>query len=161
MKSNYNIRQMQAYAAACLVVFCNHAGIKHDSVNQLIRHLLAMLTAISLPDWEQEGTKLDLTGRGDPLPTGIEETLKEEHREVFNSLVESCVEVGIVDMYLAGSDQPGYFLDKCVKIIRQFGLELPPVESLKRLRKGEGPWGEAIDEAELKEFLDEIGFHLI
>ncbi|EFP97774.1 hypothetical protein, partial [Vibrio caribbeanicus] len=134
--NNLNIRQMQAYAAICLWSFCNLSGIKHASINQLIEHLLNMLTADSLPDWEQAGTRTDITGRGDSLPSDVENAINHEQLEYFHSLVECCVEIGIVDMYGASTKLPEQFFQNCINTAQQAGVSLPNIDGLRSVSKG-------------------------
>ncbi|RFA24286.1 hypothetical protein CAI21_22285 [Alkalilimnicola ehrlichii] len=157
MISTFNKRQLQAYAAICLWTFCHHLGIKNDSITKLFEHLMAMLTTNSLPDWERNGAVLDITGRGDPLPVDVEKEIPQEHFEVFNSLLENCVEVGIVDMYGDSTEQPIKFLEKCLNALERSGIEPPGVENLSQYRVGNDPWGEAISEFELDEILKAYG----
>ncbi|TMP82321.1 hypothetical protein CWB73_05380 [Pseudoalteromonas phenolica] len=160
MKNNLNVRQMQAYAAICLLIFCDHIRITNNAITELIKHLLAMSTAKSLPDWEQAGTGIAITGRGDPVPAEVDEAIPENYKATFNTLVECCVEVGIVDMYGASTEQPRLFLEKCIGIVQSLGLELPPIESLDKLAKGEDEWGEPVSEAELSNLVEGIGLKL-
>lgn len=157
---NLNNRQMQAYAAICLLAFCRYAGIRHGSVDQLIGHLFALLTTKSIPDWEQEGTMLAVTGLGDPLPVDVEKDIPQKYLKLFVFLVDHCVEVGVVDIYGVDTDKPRNFLEICINTVQKIGLELPSPEILSRFRKGEGPWGEPVDETELRAFLTEHGFDL-
>ncbi len=158
--SKLNTRQKQVYAAVCLWVFCVHFRIRHDSITKLFRHLVNMLTASSLPDWEQEGLELDIIGRGDPLPGDVEAVVPQEHLEAFNSLVECCIEVGIVDMYGESTEQPGSFLEKCVSVLKLNGVKLPNPEILAKYRVGSDVWGDAISESELNEALNAYGVNL-
>ena len=162
MKSfnSFNIRQLQAYAGLCLWQFCNHFDIKHPLINELILHLVRILITSSLPDWEQDGASLAITGRGDSLPVGVLEILAPDNLDIFNSLVENCVEVGIVDMYGAPSDQPMTFLEQSIKILTSSGVKPPPSEMLMKYKRGLGVWGEPVDESELKEMLDAYGVNL-
>lgn len=155
--NKFNIRQMQAYAALCLWQFCTCLGIRHNSINELVIHLLNMLSAQSLPDWEQRGSSLDITGRGDPLPEYVLEIIPTTSLDNFNELVESCVEVGIVDMYGASTDQPPKFLKNCIEILRRANIEFPSPELLSKYGRGSDPWGDAIDEDELRDILDAYG----
>ena len=158
--NKFNTRQKQVYAAVCLWTFCIQLSIRHDSITELFRHLVNILTASSLPDWEQEGLELDIIGRGDPLPNDVEAVVPQEYLEALNSLVESCVEVGIVDMYGESTEQPGKFLEKCVSALKLAGVKLPNPEILVKYRAGSDPWGEAISESELNETLNAYGVNL-
>lgn len=160
MKNDLNVRQMQAYAAICLLIFCNHIRLTNSAITELIKHLLAMSTAKSLPDWEQAGTGIAITGRGDPVPAEVDEAIPENYKDTFNTLVECCVEVGIVDMYGASTEQPKMFLEKCIGVVHNLGLELPPIEVLDNLGKGEDAWGEPVSESELSDLLERIGLKL-
>lgn len=160
MKNDLNVRQMQAYAAICLLIFCNHIRVTNSAITELIKHLLAMSTAKSLPDWEQAGTGIAITGRGDPVPAEVDEAIPENYKDTFNTLVECCVEVGIVDMYGASTEQPKMFLEKCIGVVHNLGLELPPTEVLDNLGKGEDAWGEPVSESELSNLLERIGLKL-
>ncbi|MDX5405749.1 MAG: hypothetical protein LPK11_01740 [Chromatiaceae bacterium] len=160
MKNDLNVRQMQAYAAICLLIFCNHIRVTNSAITELIKHLLAMSTAKSLPDWEQAGTGIAITGRGDPVPAEVDEAIPENYKDTFNTLVECCVEVGIVDMYGASTEQPKMFLEKCIGVVHNLGLELPPIEVLDNLGKGEDAWGEPVSESELSDLLERIGLKL-
>lgn len=155
--NNFTIRQMQAYAAICLWSFCNHLGIRHDSVEELLTHLVGMLAAQSLPDWEQVGAGIAITGRGDPLPSEVEKAIPAEKLDIFNSLVECCVEVGIVDMYGDATEQPTEFLKKCINILKDSGVELPPVENLTKYDVGADTWGEAMNQSQYNNILASYG----
>jgi hypothetical protein len=158
--NNFNIRQMQAYAAICLWLFCNHLGIRHDSIKELLAHLMGILTVQSLPDWEQTGAGLAITGRGDPLPAGVEEAIPAGKLDAFNSLVECCVEVGIVDIYGDVTEQPKEFLEKCTKILKDSGAALPSVENLSKYDVGADTWGEAINQSQYDDILASYGVDL-
>jgi hypothetical protein len=160
MKSDLNVRQMQAYAAMCLLIFCNHIQVKNNAISELIKHLLAMLTAKSLPDWEQAGTAIAITGRGDPVPTEVDEAIPENYKDMFDTLVECCVEVGIVDMYGASTEQPEMFLEKCISVVQNLGLEVPPLECFGKLGNGGDHWGEPVSEEELRNLIEECGLKL-
>ncbi|WP_152565209.1 hypothetical protein [Methylobacter sp. BBA5.1] len=153
LDNKFNIRQMQAYAALCLWQFCACLGIRHSSINELVLHLLKMLSAQNLLDWERRGSTLDITGRGDPLPEYVSEIVPITNLDSFNALVESCVEVGIVDMYGASTDQPSKFLKNCIEILRRANVEPPYPELLSKYGRGSGPWGDAIEENELRDIL--------
>lgn len=159
MTENYkfNVRQMQAYAAICLWAFCRYYGIRHNSIELLIKHLMSILTTSNLPDWERKGSELAVTGRGDPLPIDVQEAVRQDNIELFNSLVETCVEVGIVDMYGGTTEQPKMFLDRCMTYIQRSGVELPSADYLSKFRRGDDSWGAAIEESELSDIMNAYG----
>lgn len=153
MLNHFNIRQMQAYAAFCLVAFCRHIALRNVFVDELVVHLLSMLKANSLSEWERNGSRIAVNGRGDPIPVDVVTAIPENYRDTFSSLLECCVEVGIVDMYGTITDQPRKFVDKCIEILQGIGIEPPSFQSFSNLQRGSGAWGEPVSETEF--------FHLV
>jgi len=156
---NFNVRQMQAYAALCLFSFCDKLGIKHAGIDELILHMFNILVASDLAQWEQAGASLLITGRGDLLPLSVEKAISKEKLKPFNSLVELCVEVGLVDMYGDVTEQPYVFLKKCIKLIESYDIPCLTPEHLDRYGRG-ALWGEAINESELKDIFEAYGVNL-
>lgn len=150
---DFNVRQLQAYAALCLWRFCEYKNIKHAQVDELIFHLINILVANNLSDWEQRGSTMAITGRGDLLPESVVALFSQNDLVAFTSLVDSCVEVGIVDMYGGVSDQPLYFLGKCIDVLDDYGIEIPPMDVLINYKRGNDFWGEPISVAELQDVL--------
>jgi hypothetical protein len=126
----HSTRKLQALAALCLAQYCAARKIQHPALEQLIEHLVKLLIAVSLPAWEQEGTRVDLTGRGDPLPSSLAAILPTPITQEFCFLVDNAVEVGLVDMYAKNSDEPRCFLNRCVRALEKSGVELPVVDDL-------------------------------
>ncbi|WP_208456085.1 hypothetical protein [Burkholderia ubonensis] len=116
---------MQRYASSCLRRYCEVKGLSHPAVDALLAHLDSIATSRDLAEWERKGALLDLNGRGDPIPADITFALSEEERSAFAELVESVVEVGIVDLYGAKTDLPLRFLDKAMRILERNGIPLP------------------------------------
>jgi len=83
-----------------------------------------------LASWEREGATLELTGRGDPLPASLAAIVPPHLAIAFDRLVQSTVEVGIVDMYGKGTEEPFRFLNEVVKVLEQSGVSLPDVDDL-------------------------------
>jgi len=78
-----------------------------------------MMSAQNLPEWEQRGSALDITGRGDPLPDSVAKIIPSASLDTFIELVECCMEIGIIDMYGASTEQPLTFLGKCIDFLRR------------------------------------------
>lgn len=148
-----NNRQKQAYASICFWKFCNQLQIQHLAITELFIHLVNIATTDNLADWEQKGLELGIVGRGEPLPEDVVTCVPQVHVESFSSLVEACVEVGIVDMYGNSTEQPGRFLKKCVNILETNNIQVPDIEGVSNLGAGSGPWGEAISNSELQDIL--------
>lgn len=151
-------RKKQAYAALCLARFCVANRITHAFITRLVEHLLSVLVAESLPDWERKGTRIELTGRGDPLPKSVAEAVPEHLREIFYYLLDSVVEVGIVDMYGASSNEPFRFLCRCTDVLKKCNVELPALEGCLSPHHGEqqksSGWGNPINIVEYNGVID-------
>ena len=160
MMNVFNTRQLQVYAGLCLWQFCIHSEIKHPLIDQLILHLMKIITASDLPRWEQDGASLDITGRGDPLPEEVSSLITTDNLQVFNALVENCVEVGIVDMYGVSTDQPAKFLQRAMDILASSNVPLPSPTILSKYKTGEDAWGEPVSDIELEEIFDAYGVSL-
>jgi hypothetical protein len=123
------IRKKQALAALCLAQFCAVHRIEHPSVTQLIEHLLSILVTTSLPEWDRRGSTLELAGRGDPLPEPVKTILPKQVSEpTFRSLIDHVVEVGLVNLYGALTDEPFQMLQKCIEIIGHAGVSCPVLD---------------------------------
>ncbi|WP_110955879.1 hypothetical protein [Anaerosinus massiliensis] len=146
-----SIRKKQAYAALCLANFCAEKRIVHESIKELIEHLLSILIEKNLVKWESAGCSLEISGRGDPLPDHIKMIVPSEIYGVFNHLVESVVEVGIVDMYGAISDEPLKFLLESIKIVQSSGVQIPDVNNVfdrEPENSSDNGWGNPVSEEE-------------
>lgn len=122
---NMTTQDKQVYAAKCLYAYCSHFNIVDDSIDTLIEHLYAIKVIDDLCKWEAAGAKLELTGRGDPLPESVLIHLPQERIAEFNLLLECVVEVGLIDMYTVDSNNPLEFLCKCIEIVQKHGIPLP------------------------------------
>lgn len=153
-----SIRGKQAYAALCLVQFCAAKRITHVSITQLVEHLLSILVADNLPDWERKGACIELTGRGDPLPVAVKEVVPEHLRQTFCCLVDSVVEVGIINMYGATNEEPFRFLYQCMNILEKNGVKLPLLEDvlglIDRGQQESNGWGNPINDEEYKKIIE-------
>jgi hypothetical protein len=82
------------------------------------------------------------------LPDSLIDIIPENKLAVFNELVECVVEVGIVDMYGATTDEPLNFLKKCMAILRSHGIAPPKLENIFDIQRAENKrnidWGEPI-----------------
>ena len=129
---NLSIRQLQLYAAVCLWSYCNVRGISHVAIDELVCHLVRLSTIENLPDWEQCGSTLEITGRGDPLPESFLAVIPHVDRRSISQLIECCVEVGIVDMYGDATDQPVKFVGQCLAILKKSRVDEPPIEPVAK-----------------------------
>lgn len=152
-----NVRQMQAYAALCLWQFCENLGIRHEAIYELVMHLLSIISAKDLPEWEQRGTSLCITGRGDPLPVDVVDNIPSNILDDFTDLVENCVEVGIVDMYGASTEQPSNFLKNCIDILQRRNVEPPSPGLIIKYGRGNNAWGAPVKDFEVEDILRGIG----
>lgn len=160
MKDLYRMiptRKKQAFAALCLAKYCSANKIFHFTISELIEHLLSILIYHNLSDWEDKGTKLKITGQGDPLPDSLKEIAPKDKLDKLNHLIESVVEVGIVDLYGATTDEPYKFLKECLRILEKNKISPPNVEEIFKLtkddnEKGDG-WGDPISHEEYDKIL--------
>ncbi|ASP34868.1 hypothetical protein CHH27_17830 [Labrenzia sp. VG12] len=149
-------RRKQAYAALCLHAFCKERDINDPAAQQLITHLLRVLTSANLPEWESAGAVLEVTGRGDPLPTALVERHSDNDLTDFQHLADLCVEVGLVDMYGDCTDQPDQCLSACLSFLETRAIPAPTVAPLATLHNDAKGWGSPISEAAFQRFLGAI-----
>ncbi|WP_157654507.1 hypothetical protein [Burkholderia ubonensis] len=115
----------QLYASLCLRRYCESKGISHPAIDALLDHLNSMASSRSLAEWDSQGALLDLNGRGDPIPDGIKDMLSSDDLIEFSNLVDSVVEVGIIDLYGEKTDLPLRFLDKVMCILERNDIYIP------------------------------------
>lgn len=144
-------RVMQAYGAACIAKYCSVKSISSEHVVALIEHLISVLTASYLPDWERAGAQLALTGRGDPWPDDLMTRVPPSEIQTFHNLVECAVEIGLVDMYVAETNGPEIFLGRVISILQSSSVEPPSMAELIALTSvNETGWGDPISNAEYR-----------
>ncbi|MFK5668753.1 hypothetical protein ACI2OW_23000 [Pseudomonas shirazica] len=122
---NKSSKAMQTYASSCLRNYCELKKISHPAITKLLEHLDSMPTTSNLSEWDAQGAQLDLNGRGDPIPQNIKSNLSSNDLDEFSILVDSVVEVGIVDLYGAQTGLPLILLDKAMQILDQNAISLP------------------------------------
>lgn len=122
---NKSSKVMQIYASSCLRHYCDFKNISHPAITKLLEHLDSMPTTSNLSEWDAQGAQLDLNGRGDPIPQNIKSNLSSNDLDEFSALVDSVVEVGIVDLYGAQTVLPLRCLDKAMQILEQNAISLP------------------------------------
>ena len=150
-------RQLQIYAAVCVWEYCNSLRISHESIGELLRHLVGLASAEYLPDWEQNGCGLAITGRGDPIPEDVMALVPVDSQRSFFELIEAAVEVGIVDMYGATTYQPARFVGRCIAILEEAGLKPPMLGPVRRLGGNGDGWGTALRPDQVEQVLREYG----
>lgn len=121
-------QQKQLYASACLRRYCEAKKISHHSVDQLLSHLDAVESSKNLSTWDTEGARLDLNGRGDPIPPELEASMPENERQEFLTMVDSTVEVGIIDLYGDETSLPLKFIEKVMHILERSQIPFPPLD---------------------------------
>ncbi len=123
-----SVSDLQLYAAACLEAYCLRQGIAHPAVDDLIKHLEGYPEKDRLLAWERAGAQLALNGRGDDLPASLVALIAPEDIETFSSIVDSAVEVGMVDLYGGATDLPVIFMGKIIAILRRNLIDLPELK---------------------------------
>jgi hypothetical protein len=121
--------QKQTLAAKCFKNYCEKYNIRDETINKLLEHLYSMgkykNEYNNLSIWERNGAKLELSGRGDPLPEKLEDKISKDKINEFNKILEYTVEVGMCDMYGKNTNKPYEYLMKCIKILENNTIELP------------------------------------
>lgn len=155
MFETFNLRQLQAYAGVCLQLFCNYYNLDDVRLKKLAYQLVSVLKAKNLVQWESDCSQLEIPGRGEPLPQDLQNFLIEKDIKDLYSLIDACVEVGLVNMYGKQDDKPLFFMKKCTQILTNHNIELPPLTLLESFKRGDN-WGEEVNGAEFKKFLEKI-----
>lgn len=125
--SKFSPRDLQLYASKLLQAYCKAKSIQHMAINDLIAHLNNYPENHTLGEWEKMGALLPLNGRGDDLPTDLSQSIPSKDIDDFCQIVDSAVEVGIVDLYGAQTDLPVKFIEKMSLILRRNNIDLPRV----------------------------------
>lgn len=153
LTNEFSIRQLQIYSALCLQRFCSKFAINHAAIEELFQHLVSIGTAENLSEWEQSGGRLRLAGRGDPIPMDIVSVVPSDVLGLFRVLIESCVEVGLVDMYGMPTEKPKCFAERCLEILDCVSVTAPSRDPIVRYFQGSDAWGEAVSQKELDDLL--------
>jgi hypothetical protein len=143
-------RVMQVYGAACMVKFCAVHGIYSPGVDQLVKYLLELLSTNDLPEWEQAGSILELSGRENELPDDPAELLSARDRILFKKLLESVIEIGISDMYGADTDGPIQAVCEVRRILEKCGIEPPSIAGLYAIAHSQRGWGEPLSDNQVQ-----------
>ncbi|RZJ61822.1 MAG: hypothetical protein EON49_04190 [Acidovorax sp.] len=90
-----SIRAASWVAAQCLRRFCEDRNITHLELENFVKHLEDAAISTSIVDWYSLGSKLQVNGLGDPLPSpldGIPQLVEviEEAREIAASQMYSA-----------------------------------------------------------------------
>jgi len=120
-------KQKQVIAAKCFSKYCEEKNNRHNSIDKLVEHLISIENFENIVDWEQKGTQLELVGRGDEIPKSIDNIISLKDKSTFNELLECAVEVGIIDLYGAETENPKLFLEKCIRILKKNNISLPTI----------------------------------
>lgn len=123
--TDFSLEDKRLYASSCLRNYCDLLGISHPAISELLNHLDSITSGQSVADWDEKGALLDLNGRGDPIPESLRSMMSGDDLSDFENLVDSVVEVGIVDLYGAKTDLPLKFLAKAMLILEKRGVPLP------------------------------------
>lgn len=119
--------QKQVFAAKCFSKYCEEKRIVHHSIDKLIDHLMSIENFENVIEWERKGAQLELCGRGDEIPKSVNSILSSKNKNYFIELLDSVVEVGIVDMYGAETEEPTLFLKKCITILKKNNVPIPTI----------------------------------
>ncbi len=116
---------LQINGAHCLQAVCRHYDIRHEAVDQLIRHLFGIAQAENMPAWERAGQLLPMNGRGDPWPADLDEAVPAQVRADFLQLAHDTVEIGLADFYGADTQRPSEFYEACKRMLKKHHIPCP------------------------------------
>jgi len=116
---------LQLYASKSLNAYCAAKSIQHVTVDELIAHLNSRPEGRDLAEWERRGALLPLNGRGDDMPQELRQSIPSQDIDDFCHIVDSAVEVGIVDVYGTPSELPAKFVEKITSILRKNHIDIP------------------------------------
>ncbi|WP_417356561.1 hypothetical protein [Flavobacterium sp.] len=156
--SDLKIREQQLIGTLCIVCFCKKYDIQHHDIDEFVSYLLSILIADNLPEWEDEGLKVNIVGRGEPLPQSVENSILPKLRGDFQKLIDIASEIGMADMYGADTSAPVLTTQQCMAILAKHKIEVTlPEEFLNDT--DEDRWGEPWSDEKfnsLKIYLDSI-----
>ncbi|MCA9598313.1 MAG: hypothetical protein KC776_33605 [Myxococcales bacterium] len=139
-------RELQAYGAACIATYSSALGLRSNAIRELVEHLLLLLTAEDLPDWE--GGTHDLALLDDELPEAFLAELPESAAQTCDRLVDLVSEIGLIDMYGANTEAPLRHAEQAVALLQQAGVPPPPVVDVLGEEQADAPveprWGEPV-----------------
>ncbi|WP_339483752.1 hypothetical protein [Pseudomonas sp. RL_5y_Pfl2_73] len=122
---NLPIQDIQLYGSLCLRAYCEQKKLSHPAISKLLNHLEMMHSSKNLPEWDSKGALLEVNGRGDDIPTDLEDILMQKKATDFTSLVDNVVEIGIVDLYGEKTNLPIQFLERAMAILEKNNIPLP------------------------------------
>ncbi len=152
--TKFNIRIKQAIGAMCIMSFCDKHGIKHDTIKELLNHLLKLLIVEDIPQWNEDGLNIEITGRGDDLPEALLNIIPENLYYDFFELVDKSIEIGIVDLFGAPSELPGKFLLDCLQILDKHNIAFSIPKFLPETDIN--PWGKPLLVEEYERVIDHV-----
>ena len=139
--SDLKIKEQQLIGALCIVCFCKKYDIQHHNIDEFVNYLLSILIADNLPEREDEGLKVNIVGRGEPLPQSVENSIPLKLRDDFQKLIDNASEIGMADMYGAYTNEPLLATQRCMAVLAKHKIEvILPKEFLNDTN--EDRWGE-------------------
>ncbi|WP_237615354.1 hypothetical protein [Pseudomonas protegens] len=99
----------------------------------MIQHLKDYPQKEHLLAWERAGALLALNGRGDDWPQDLAALIPPEEIEVFSCIVDSAVEVGIVDLFGDSTDLPVILVRKITALLGGQPCDLPESQGPRAL----------------------------
>jgi hypothetical protein len=146
LSSKISIRGLQVLGAICLSRFCAAQGIRHRGIDALLKQLWKIATVDSIMDWQRERQKLEVAGRGDPLPASFAEMLEEPLRSDFERLVNRVGEISDVNMFRDPTDRAAsrHRLAEAMEILECYGVPPPEQAPFEKSPPGWRGWGRPV-----------------
>jgi hypothetical protein len=137
---------MQVMGAICLSRFCTAQGIRHKTIDAFLKQLWKFATEESILDWQRDRQKLEVAGRGDPLPTVFDEILEEPLRSDFDRLVNRVGEISDINMFVTPTNRKASrgCLAEAMEILHQYGVPIPKQSPFEKSPPGRGGWGRPV-----------------
>ncbi len=149
-------RKKQTLAALCLAEFCAAKHIQHEAITNLTEHLLSVLVATDLPEWNSTTVELELKN---PVRDSIRRVLPPGFSEsLLYDLVNAVMEVGWTNMYTGPSKEPLEQLRKVFRILKTCQVSPPVLWNDFYLQGNENPdrtgWGGLLGPQEYEKILN-------
>lgn len=152
MKSiaQFSIRSQQAIGAALVEKFCRDHGISNASVSAFVAHHWNLAIAADVPAWDIAGTELEVSGRGDLLPSSLVEQLG---GEISNRLARICqfvAEIALSQLYGAYRPAESYrFLNLAADEAGVCLTNFEASDAFQEYEMASEGWGPVISQEEL------------
>jgi len=151
----FSTRELQVYGSISLYFFCKEKNILNQKIMKFICHHISIIITENLNIWETKGLDLEIIGRGEPIPLNISSNIPSNIIKDFEFLIDTCSEIGLVDMYGACTENPYKFVLECIEVLRRNNIFIPnPYFIHKFSSESVTGWGNTIEKINLEYILN-------